>query len=121
MEDGLETLHREISLKDMVGLIERTACWVDPATFALLPVWYPEYARGKSYYNADWSEPRYRTLRASGERYQKVEGNVYANKALCLALGISKFERTNWSCCHIWGLDDPKFQKANTVVSDQHD
>ena len=59
------------------------------------------------------------TTRATGASAHKVEGNINANQALTLALGLRKAQRPNWSCCHIWGLDDPKYQKSNDVVKDR--
>ena len=59
------------------------------------------------------------TKRSSGASAHKVEGNIYANNALTLAVGWRKQTRPNWSCCHLWGVDDPKFQKANAVVQDR--
>ena len=48
----------------------------------------------------------------------KPEGNVYANKALTLALGLRSQQRPNWSCCHIWGVDDVTLASSNVVVQD---
>ena len=90
-----------------------------PETFRLLPVWYPAYARGEAFYKNNWSEPQTNTKRSSGVSVHKVEGNIYANNALTLAVGWRKQTRPNWSCCHIWGVDDDKFQKANSVVQDR--
>ena len=56
--------------------------------------------------------------RTTGATIHKSEGNVYANKALTLALGLRQATRPNWSCCRVWGVDDASFQKANEVVSD---
>lgn len=116
--DGLDVLTRELSVKQIARLIERTARWVAPETFALLPLWYPEYARNSFFYKKGWSEPRHNTSRATGLSAHKQEGNGYANNALCLALGLKKQQRPNWSCCHIWGRDDPTYQHANTVIAD---
>jgi hypothetical protein len=38
LHDGLEALRRELSVADVMGLIERTARWVDPKTFEYLSV-----------------------------------------------------------------------------------
>lgn len=116
--DGLEALQTVISVKEIASLVEQTARWVDPETFKLLPVWFPEHARRSPYYKSNWSEPQMNRSRQTGNSTHKVEGNVYANKALTLALGLRKKLRPNWSCCHIWGIDDPKFQLSNVVVSD---
>ena len=43
--DGLDALRKEIGLDEIASLIERTARWVAPETFRLLPVWYPKHAR----------------------------------------------------------------------------
>jgi hypothetical protein len=117
--DGLDTLRAEIGVREIASLIERTARWVAPETFRLLPVWFPEHGRGHHIYKRDWSEKQMNTRRATGVSVHKVEGNIYANQALTLALGMRKAQRPNWSCCHIWGVDDPAFQKSNDVVKDR--
>ena len=33
-------------------------------------------------------------------------------------MGLRSDERPNWSCCHIWGVDDARFQEANSIVQD---
>ncbi|MGE5564726.1 MAG: hypothetical protein ACM3YN_01015 [Parcubacteria group bacterium] len=119
MYDGLETLRAEIGVREIASLIERTARWVAPETFRLLPVWFPAHARGKPFYKGNWSEPQMNTKRTSGASSHKVEGNIFANQALTLALDWRKQTRPNWSCCHLWGVDDPKFQRANAVVQDR--
>src|SRR5262245_37123351 len=118
LPDGLEALKNELSLADIMKLIERTARWVDPATFRLLPVWYPEFARRSHYYKGNWSEPQMNKNRATGISEHKREGNTYANKALTEALSLSSRKRQNWSCCHLWGIDDPLYQKTNSIVQD---
>lgn len=100
-------------------MIERTARWVNPMTFEYLPVWYPEHARRALFYKANWSEPQMNRNRQTGVSIHKSEGNVYANKALTLALGLRAGERPNWSCCHIWGVDDAQYQVSNAVVQDR--
>jgi hypothetical protein len=57
--------------------------------------------------------------RQTGVSIHKSEGNLYANKALTLALGLRAAERPNWSCCHIWGVDDSAYQVSNVVVQDR--
>lgn len=118
MEDGLLVLKRHIDTRSIAALIERTARWVDPETFRLLPVWFPEFARRGALYNANWSIRRQNTNRQSGDVTDKTEGNTQANKALCEGMGITLKERPHWTCCHIWGVDDPTFVKANSVVQD---
>lgn len=116
--DGLDAWREEIGLDEIAKLIEWTARWVAPETFRLLPVWYPEHARRRHSYKTNWSEPQMNTSHRTGVSIHKTEGNVFANQALTLALGLRKANRPNWSCCHLWGVDDPKYQKANDVVSD---
>jgi len=117
--DGLAALRAEIGLREIASLIERTARWVAPETFKLLPVWYPEHARAQPFYKGGWSAPQMNTKRSTGVSAHKFEGNVYANQALTLALGLRKAERPNWSCCHIWGVDDATYQLSNSVVQDR--
>lgn len=116
--DGLLELKAHISTGEVARLIEATARWVDPETFAVLPVWYPEYARGKLLYNADWSVARRIKKQDSDEVADKKEGNTQANIALCKAMGVIPRDRPHWSCCHIWSVDDPSFVRRNTVVKD---
>ncbi len=106
LPDGLEALRVEMELGDVMRLIERTARWVDPATFQLLPLWYPEYARKGLFYKSNWSAQQL------NKGAHKQEGNVGANKALTHALGLRSDDRPNWSCCHIWGVDDARYQSA---------
>jgi hypothetical protein len=107
--DGLEELKSELPL--ITEIIARTARWVHPNTFSAFPVWYPEVARGTPSYNADYSQV-YKHKQTS----EKVEGNIYAQKALRYALGAT--DSGNWTVCHIWGIDDPKFQRPNSIVKD---
>lgn len=118
LADGLEILRRELSLKQTLSLIERTARWVSPETFKRLPVWYPEHHRRGLFYKANWSEPQLNTNRQTRQSTHKHEGNLYANKALTHALGLRSAMRPNWSCCHIWGLDDSTYATTNLVVQD---
>ena len=119
IEDGLDALRKELSFAEIMNLIERTARWVAPDTFRRLPVWFPEYARQEKLFNANWTIPRPTKKQSTGESSHKEEGNTNANKALTLALGLRSKERPNWSCCHIWGLDDSKFQSSNLIVKDR--
>ena len=119
IEDGLQILRKELSVSQIATLIEKTAKWVDVETFEYLPVWYPEDARRQLMYKSNWTEPLYNTNRTTGERVHKRTGNTSANRALSNALGVSPQNRPNWTCCHIWGLDDPSFRKANVIVADR--
>lgn len=119
LPDGLDALRAELHLGEVMRLIERTARWVDPATFRLLPLWYPEHGRGKYFYKGKWSEPQMNTNRQTNHSEHKREGNLHANKALTLALGLRSSDRPNWSCCHIWGVDDARYQISNAIVQDR--
>ena len=118
ISDGLVALRKVMSLREIASLIEHTAQWVAPETFKLLPVWFPEHARRGLFYKRNWSEPQMNRSRATGHSVHKSEGNLNANKALTLALGLKKEHRPNWSCCHIWGVDDASYQLSNVVVMD---
>lgn len=119
LPDGLDALRKELDLRTIMRLIERTARWVDPVTFRTLPLWYPEHARRAYFYKANWSEPQMNKNRQTGKSEHKREGNFYANKALTLALGLRSDDRPNWSCCHIWGVDDALYQESNAIVQDR--
>ena len=58
ISDGLEALRSVMSLREIALLIERTARWVSPETFKLLPLWFPEHGRRSPFYKANWSEPK---------------------------------------------------------------
>ncbi|MGA2964779.1 MAG: hypothetical protein ABSD64_01110 [Terriglobales bacterium] len=118
ISDGLDALRNVMSLRVVTSWIESTAQWVAPETFNLLPVWFPEHARGSLFYKGNWSERQMNKNRATGRSVDKSEGNVNANQALTLALGLRKKLRPNWSCCHIWGVDDPTYQSSNVVAMD---
>lgn len=118
LPDGLDTLLGVLRLDEIASLIERTARWVAPETFRMLPLWFPEHARRGLFYKENWSVPQMNKSRATGHAVHKSEGNRYANEALTLALGFRKKERANWSCCHIWGVDDARYQLSNNVVQD---
>ena len=118
LPEGTKALMDELSIGEVMRLIERTARWVAPETFDLLPVWYPEHARKAAFYKANWSEPQMNKDRETGEIKRKSESNVHANKALTQALCLHSSGRKGWSCCHIWGVDDQTNQQANLVVQD---
>jgi hypothetical protein len=101
------------ALPDAIKLIAKTARWVHPETFRALPVWFPEFARGKQIYDATWSRQYYNAKR----KQHKVEGNVQAAKALIAALGTKKV--ANWTVCHIWGYDDAAFATSGSIVRDR--
>jgi hypothetical protein len=119
LPDGLIALREELQLSEIMRLIERTARWVAPETFRLLPIWFPEYARGVYFYKGNSSQPQLNKSRQTGIAEHKREVNVYANKALTRALGLRSDGRQNWSCCHVWGIDDALYQANNTVVQDR--
>ena len=117
MLDGLEVLREQFDLKEIMRLIEYTSRWVSIETFHYLPVWYPEEARQDSQYKKDWITPQYNTNKETGEKVHRKIGNTNAGKALTMALGMDN--RPNWTCCHIWGIDDSSYQKTNKVVKDK--
>ncbi|HWZ44982.1 MAG TPA: hypothetical protein VNW97_16020 [Candidatus Saccharimonadales bacterium] len=117
--DGLDELRSVMSLQEIASLIERTARWVDPETFTLLPIWFPEHARRGLFYKNNWSEPQMNKNRRTSQSAHKSEGNTHANKALTLALGLRSRLRPNWSCCHIWGVDDSSYQLSNVIAMDR--
>jgi len=119
LPNGTDALMAELSLKEIMRLIETTCRWVDPATFKLLPVWYPEYARKAYFYKSNWSEPQMNTNRETRQTVHKQEGNLYANKSLTHALGLRSEGRKGWSCYHLWGVDDAFYQESNSVVQDR--
>jgi hypothetical protein len=120
LPDGLMALREELTLTEIMRLIERTARWVAPETFWLLPIWFPEYARRVYFYKANWSEPQMNKNRQTGISEHKREVNTYANKTLTLALGLRPDDRQNWSYCHVWGVDDALYQKSNAIVQNRH-
>ena len=119
ISDGLEALRRVMSLREIGSLIERTAKWVAPETFKFLPLWFPEHSRRSLFYKSNWSEPQMNKNRATGHAVHKSEGNVHGNKALTLALGLRGKDRPNWSCCHVWSVDDPQYQLSNAIAMDR--
>ncbi|MFZ5443736.1 MAG: hypothetical protein ACOZQL_27260 [Myxococcota bacterium] len=115
LPDGLELLKAEV--KRIAELIACTARWVHPDTFHSLPVWYPEFARGRPSFDATWTRRLTNTKRQSGQVAEKVEPNLKARAAIQHALGLGSLPK-NWTVCHVWGVDDPSFQRTNTVVAD---
>jgi hypothetical protein len=112
--DGLEDLKQ--SMSTIIDLMARTARWVHPDTFRALPVWYPETARGQPIYDANWGSVYRNRNRSTTKVTEKSEPNIKAGKAFVAGLGTRK--APNWTVCHIWGVDDPKFQRSNGVVRD---
>jgi len=95
-------------------LIARTARWVHPDTFRALPVWCPDTARGRPRYDAKWTAQQ-----KSGAGALKVEENIRAANAFVDALGARRGPKApNWTVCHVWGYDDPKFAGQSGVVKD---
>jgi hypothetical protein len=112
--DGLEELRDELPIITM--MIARSARWVHPDTFHAMPVWFPETARGQLVYDATWGRVYKNKNRETGAVTERNEPNIKAGQALMAALGATK--TVNWTVCHIWGVDDPKFGKSNRVVRD---
>lgn len=117
-EDGLKALRAEIGVKEIASLIERTARWVAPEIFRLLPVWFLEHGRGHHFYKGNWSEPQMNTKRATGVSVHKVEGNINANQALTLARGLRQIAAPSLVVLPHLGRRRA-FQKPNEVVEDR--
>jgi hypothetical protein len=96
----------------LMRLIAETVRWVDRETYDRLPVWYPETARGQPFYNEDWTAQR-QDKRTGALIF---EGNMRAGATIRLALGMTTW--VNWTCCHLWGSDDPSFRTKNKIVKD---
>jgi hypothetical protein len=111
---GLDEIRNELPY--VVALLAQTARWVHPDTFRALPLWFPETARGRPMYDAAWTRVYKNKDRETKSVVEKREPNIRAGKAMRAALGASKAD--NWAVCHIWGVDDPAFQKSNRVVRD---
>ncbi len=110
--DGLEALNRVINVGEIARLVGKLTRWVDPETFRILPVWYPDLARKQSLYKAGWEGLQ------TNRGKPKFEGNTKANAALSRALGVARKKRPNWTCCHIWGNDDTSFSMGYSEVND---
>lgn len=117
--DGLDAMRLELGTTEIMRLIERCARWVDRAAFEYLPVWHPEFARKDLLYKANWSEPQMNRNGRTGAEEHKREANKAASTALRRSLGLRGNGKENWSCCHIWGVDDASNQKSNVVVQDK--
>lgn len=102
----------------IVEIIARTSRWVHPKTFHELPVWCPWTARGRPLYDAKWQRRLTNTKRSTQQTSEKFEGNIAAGNALRAALGVSSPKPANWTVCHIWGYDDPKFASQARIVQD---
>lgn len=118
LPDGIGKLLSVLDIQTTMILIEKTARWVAPETFSYLPIWYPEHARKSLLYKGNWSNPQMNTNRESGVSIHQHESNTNAGKALNFALGLGATKPKNWTCCHIWGVDDLSNQATNTVVQD---
>jgi hypothetical protein len=120
LPDGLDLfaqISRDLNIS-VTPIIERACRWVDPKTFQMLPVWYPETHRGGPMFNAKYDR-QYTNKRRGGEPIPKTEPNIQAGKAIRQAMGIPvSWRGYNWTVCHIWGIDDPLFQRSNTIISD---
>lgn len=102
---------------DVPALIAGCCLWVSPDTFRSLPVWYPEASRGAPICDATWTRQYTNTQKSTGTTTQKTEPNIRAGWALWQALGYAhRSNPPNWTVCHLWGIDDPKFQQTNNIV-----
>lgn len=112
--DGLDELQHE--MPRIIDIIVRTAKWVHPDSFRALPVWYPETARRQPVFDAGWQRVYTNTNKLTASVTEKFEPNIRARKAFLAGLGARPTR--NWTVCHIWGVDDPRFQTNNRVVCD---
>jgi len=103
--DGNVALSADIPA--MVEMVEKTARWIHPNTFHSLPVWAPQIARKQARYTADGKRNR-----------SKSEGNDAAIQTIKDALDVARPYPKNWTVCHIWGYDDPKFALRGSVTQD---
>ncbi|MAZ49403.1 MAG: hypothetical protein CME65_12660 [Halobacteriovoraceae bacterium] len=112
--DGISVFNKQANKQNIniIPLIESCAQWVDPRTFAYLPIWYPEYHRRCVQMNAEYSAAY--QINGADKREANERGKTTLSKAL---YGKSKGEK-NWTCCHIWGIDDESFVKPNSIVQD---
>lgn len=99
-----------------IDLIAKAAVWVAPETFRYLPVWYPEASRRAPMYDVKWANRYKNKNRETGSVTDKTESNEKAAEALMKSVGGIK--GGEWTCCHIWGIDDEKFEKTNKIVQD---
>lgn len=112
LEDGIAAFRRHMAPQAVASILAATCRWVDPATFALLPVWHPYTARKEPLYSEGWTRPM------TNRDAAKFERNTAANKTLTEALGLRGKGRTNWTCCHVWGNDDALFKSCRSEVND---
>jgi hypothetical protein len=121
LQDGLTELAGACAEEriNLLALIGRTARWVHPEVFRVLPLWYPERWRRQPVANSTFSKILRNKNSRTGRIEDKAEANIYAERALVGSLGLKMGEKPyNWSVCHIWGIDDPGFTKTNTIVQD---
>lgn len=105
--DGNAVLRDSPSItKALIQIVAETSYWCDPELYKAMPIWYPEAARGNIQYNSEWEKP-YLTR----EKAEKKEANQKAKMVMRI---LSGGEISNWTCCHIWGYDDPKFRKVGS-------
>ncbi len=117
LPDGLDALRSELSVAEVMRLIERTALGQPghlPPPARLVPRAQP----ARPVLQGRLVKPQTNRNRQTGIEVHKHEGNNYASRALTLALGLRSRDRPIWSCCHIWGVDDETFATTNTVVQD---
>lgn len=115
MIDGNDAIRED--LPAIVKIIARTARWVHPEAFALLPVWAPYTARGRPIYDVTWTRQITNTSGSTGRTVPNVEANQEAAAALKKALGVGGKPK-NWTVCHLWGYDDPSFREQASIVQD---
>lgn len=113
--DGIEVFRDHVNPMVVADLLASCTKWIDPQCHAQLPVWAPYTYRKAPLYKADWCTVQ------ENKGVPKFEGNVAASTAQNRYLGVvgqNAKSRPNWTCCHIWGNDDPKFQQDHAEVND---
>lgn len=114
IQDGNEILKPYLPL--IVKIIEETARWADPITFKKMPIWAPYIARKGEII----PKHKNRKAKSGGEKTRK-ETNVAAQAAFLAAIDIAVVKRPkNWTVCHVWGYDDPSFQKGSLTANPKY-
>lgn len=121
LNDGIVVFEEACEEKriNIASLIEDTCLRADPEIVQELPLWYPETHRKALMYDAKRQRVYINTDKLSGHTTQKREPNIKAAKAFWWSIGFTSATKPrNWTVCHIWGVDDPTFQKPNTIIQD---
>lgn len=110
--DGNDVLADTVEPSVLADTLARVCRWPDPKAFALLPVWHPETARKQPLFTKRWS------AQMTNRDAPKFQTNDEANRMLTKLVARNAMSRPNWTCCHIWGNDDARFQSNHSEVND---